>query len=64
MAEYRRALSFLGVTVGKNGIPFGGRAINVGNTLDNVVLSALDTAAFKSGLSLIATAQPALRSFL
>jgi hypothetical protein len=54
---------FLGVTVGSNGISFEGRAINVANSVDDVVLSALDSAAFKSGLSLIATAQPALKPF-
>ncbi|WP_446325857.1 hypothetical protein ACRHQ6_27300 [Burkholderia pseudomallei] len=54
---------FLGVTVGPNGISFEGRAINVANSLDETVLSALDSAAFKSGLSLIATAQPALKPF-
>ncbi|MFP4895884.1 hypothetical protein [Paraburkholderia sp. EG304] len=54
---------FLGVTVGSNGISFEGRAINVGSSLDETVLSALDSAAFKSGLSLIATAQPALKPF-
>ncbi|MGT2454402.1 hypothetical protein ACU4GI_14470 [Cupriavidus basilensis] len=54
---------FLGVTVGSNGISFEGRAINVANTLDDTVLSALDSAAFKSGLSLMATAQPALKPF-
>lgn len=54
---------FLGVTVGSNGISFEGRAINVANSLDETVLSALDSAAFKSGLSLISTAQPALKPF-
>ncbi|MFM0485160.1 hypothetical protein PQQ81_31880 [Paraburkholderia strydomiana] len=54
---------FLGVTVGSNGISFEGRAINVCNSMDDIVLSALDSAAFKSGLSLIATAQPALKPF-
>lgn len=54
---------FLGVTVGANGISFEGRAINVASSTDDVVLSALDSAAFKSGLSLISTAQPALKPF-
>lgn len=55
---------FLGVTVGSNGISFEGRAINVANSLDDTVLSTLDSAAFKSGLSLISTAQPALKPFV
>ncbi|MFL9958993.1 hypothetical protein PQR65_36950 [Paraburkholderia nemoris] len=54
---------FLGVTVGANGISFEGRAVNVSSDTDDVLLSALDSAAFKSGLSLIATAQPALKPF-
>jgi len=54
---------FLGVTVGANGISFEGRAVNIASDTDDVLLSALDSAAFKSGLSLIATAQPALKPF-
>jgi hypothetical protein len=54
---------FLGVNVGKNGIAFEGRTVNVASSLDDTVLAALDSAAFKSGLSLMATAQPALKPF-
>ncbi|KAK46229.1 hypothetical protein BG58_13900 [Caballeronia jiangsuensis] len=50
---------FLGVIEGANGFSFEGRAINVCSTTDDTVLAALDRATFKSGLSLIATAQPA-----
>jgi hypothetical protein len=54
---------FLGVTVGKDGISFEGRSINVANNLDKTVLEILDSPAFKSGLSLLTTAQPALKPF-
>ncbi|WP_051003577.1 hypothetical protein [Cupriavidus sp. BIS7] len=54
---------FLGVTVGQNGVAFEGRTVNVASSLDDTVLAALDSAAFKSGLSLMATAQPALKPF-
>lgn len=54
---------FMGVTVGNDGISFEGRTINVGSDIDNTVLATLDSPAFKSGLSLIATAQPALKPF-
>lgn len=54
---------FMGVTVGSDGIAFEGRSINVSSDYDDVILDALDSSAFKSGLSLITTLQPALKPF-
>lgn len=54
---------FLGLTVGNDGISFEGRTVNVGSNADNAILTALDSSTFKSGLSLITTAQPALKPF-
>ena len=54
---------FLGITVGKDGISFEGRTVNVSSDLDDTILSTLDGVAFKSGLTLLSTAQPALRPF-
>lgn len=52
---------FLGLTVGQDGISFKGRTVNVRNSVDEFVLSTLDTPAFKNGLTLLGTAQPALK---
>lgn len=52
---------FMGVTVGADGICFEGRTVNVSNTLDETVLSTLDSQVFKSGLALLGSAQPALK---
>ena len=52
---------FMGITVGQDGISFKGRTINVENSLDETILAALNTPAFKSGLALLNTAQPALK---
>ncbi len=54
---------FLGVTVGKDGIAFEGRTINVSSDLDEVLLSTLESPSFQSGLSLLSRAQPALKPF-
>lgn len=54
---------FMGVTVGRDGISFEGRTVNVSSSTDDVFLSTLDSPAFRTGLSLIATAQPALKPF-
>lgn len=54
---------FMGVTVGEDGISFEGRTINISSSLDDVILSTLDTPAFKNGLSLLSNAQPALKPF-
>lgn len=52
---------FLGVTVGNDGISFEGRTVNVASTTDETLLATLESSAFKSGLSLLHTAQPALK---
>jgi hypothetical protein len=55
---------FLGVTVGDDGISFEGRTVNLSSKGDEQLLSAFDSPAFKNGLTLIATAQPALKPFV
>jgi hypothetical protein len=52
---------FMGLYVGPDGISFKGRTVNVKNTIDDAVLATLDSPAFKSGLTLLHTAQPALK---
>ncbi len=52
---------FMGLTVGGNGVSFKGRVVNVRNSADDIVLATLDTPAFKNGLTLLSTAQPALK---
>lgn len=54
---------FVGVTVGKDGISFEGRTINIGSSTDDVILQTLESSAFKGGLSLLTTVQPALKPF-
>lgn len=54
---------FMGVTVASGGISFEGRTINVSSSGDESLLSAFDTPAFKSGLALLTSAQPALKPF-
>lgn len=54
---------FMGVTVGKNGISFEGRSINVNSSGDETVLDTLGTPAFQNGLGLLLSAQPALKPF-
>ncbi|CAJ0810678.1 hypothetical protein [Ralstonia flaminis] len=54
---------FLGLTVGSDGISFEGRTVNIGSNADNAILTALDSSTFKSGLSLITSAQPVLKPF-
>ncbi|MGQ3046350.1 MAG: hypothetical protein ACT6Q8_12160 [Niveispirillum sp.] len=55
---------FLGVSVGQNGISFEGRTINVRSDKDEVLLTALGSGPFRDGLSLLTTAQPALKPFV
>lgn len=55
---------FLGASVGQNGISFEGKAINVVSSDDEALLSALSSGPFKEGLSLLTTAQPALKPFV
>lgn len=52
---------FMGLTVAPDGISFKGRTVNVKNSGDDMVLAVLDTPAFKNGLTLLDTAQPALK---
>ncbi|MDO9004124.1 MAG: hypothetical protein Q7V20_11790 [Aquabacterium sp.] len=52
---------FMGLTVAPDGISFKGETVNVRNSGDDMVMSILDTPAFKSGLTLLNTAQPALK---
>ena len=54
---------FLGVTVGSDGISFEGRTVNICSTMDEAVLTTLESPAFKTGLSLLHSAQPALKPF-
>jgi len=55
---------FLGASVGKNGIAFEGKTINVRSKVDDELLSALESGPFKQGLSLLTFAQPALKPFV
>ena len=52
---------FMGLTVAPDGISFKGKTVNVRNSGDEMVMAILDTPAFKSGLTLLNTAQPALK---
>jgi hypothetical protein len=52
---------FMGLTVSPDGISFKGKTVNVKSTGDEMVLNILDTPAFKSGLTLLHSAQPALK---
>jgi hypothetical protein len=55
---------FMGVSVGDNGIDFGGRTVNVSSSTDDVLLEALQSDALKSGLLLLNSVQPALKPFV
>ncbi|MDE1713565.1 hypothetical protein PWG14_13405 (plasmid) [Chromobacterium amazonense] len=55
---------FLGVAVGKDGLSFEGRAVNVGSKGNENMLKALNNSAVKNGLSLMTAAQPALKPFV
>jgi len=52
---------FLGLTVAKDGISFKGRTVNVRSSVDDFLLETLNSPAFKAGLTLLSTAQPALK---
>ncbi|VWD48411.1 hypothetical protein BLA18628_05856 [Burkholderia aenigmatica] len=54
---------FMGVTVGADGISFEGRTVNVCSSADDEILKALDSPAFKAGLALVTSVQPALKPF-
>jgi hypothetical protein len=51
---------FRGLRVGSRGLHLGFSTINISNAGDEAVLAALDSAAFRDGLTLAAAAQPAL----
>jgi len=52
---------FLGLTVGPDGISFTGSSVCVRSAVNDEVLAAFDNPVFKSGLTLLNTAQPALK---
>lgn len=55
---------FLGVSVGNNGVSFEGRTVNVRSDNDEMLMEALGSDAFRNGLSLLTSAQPALKPFV
>ncbi|MFY7804335.1 MAG: hypothetical protein ACOVQ7_13010 [Limnoraphis robusta] len=54
---------FIGLNVGNRGVAFEFSTINVKNEGDEGVLKALESPAFKIGLNLLQTAQPAIAPF-
>ncbi len=52
---------FVGLNVGHDGVGFQGSTVNVKNENDEAFLAVLESDAFRSGLTLIETAQPALK---
>ncbi len=54
---------FIGLNVGSRGVAFECSTINVKNEGDESLLKALESPAFKTGLNLLQTAQPALAPF-
>lgn len=59
----RGAPIFINLEVGQNGVSFEGRTINVQSSTDEWLLKALNSEAFKNGLSLLQSTQPVLRPF-
>lgn len=55
---------FMGLTIGDDGINFRGQTVNVCSRTDDLILDALNGDAFKGGLTLAATIQPALKPFV
>ncbi|API57779.1 hypothetical protein BMW22_41730 (plasmid) [Rhizobium leguminosarum] len=55
---------FVGVNVGREGLSFEGRTVNVKSEDDDLMLEALGNSTFKDGLSLLTTAQPVLKPFV
>ncbi len=55
---------FMGLTIGDDGLNFRGQTVNVGNDTDDLILDALNGEAFKGGLTLATTLQPALKPFV
>jgi hypothetical protein len=54
---------FVGLKVGKEGVAFEGRTVNVSNDADKTVLDVMDSDLFRSGLQLLETAQPVIKPF-
>ncbi|KPH81096.1 hypothetical protein AE618_10750 [Bosea vaviloviae] len=55
---------FVDVNVGDDGLSFEGRTINVKSEGMETLVEALDSSAFKNGLALLTTSQPALTPFV
>lgn len=55
---------FVNVNVGRDGLSFEGRTVNVKSEDDDLMLEALGNATFKDGLSLLTTVQPVLKPFV
>ncbi len=55
---------FIGLTVGPNGIGFSCGTVNVGNSSDEKLITAITSQATATGLNLLTTAQPALAPFV
>ncbi|WP_419953346.1 hypothetical protein [Methylobacterium sp.] len=55
---------FMGLTIGDDGMNFRGQTVNVCSRADDLILDALNGDAFKGGLTLAATLQPALKPFV
>lgn len=55
---------FVDVNVGRDGLSFEGRTVNVKSEDDDLMLEALSNATFKDGLSLLTTVQPVLKPFV
>ncbi|MFJ7439659.1 hypothetical protein ACIQW5_18535 [Methylorubrum thiocyanatum] len=55
---------FMGLTIGDDGINFRGRTVSVGSRTDDMILEAINGEAFKGGLALATTLQPALKPFV
>ncbi len=55
---------FNGLNVGANGVLFSCKTVNVGNSSDEVLVQAINSEEATLGLSLLTTAQPALKPFV
>lgn len=55
---------FMGLTVGDDGLNFRGQTVHISSAVDDLVLEALNGEAFKNGLTLMTTMQPALKPFV
>ncbi|RIK94015.1 hypothetical protein FSY45_19920 [Comamonas sp. Z1] len=63
-AAVMNAPVFLGLTVPPDGLAFEGRTYNIRSAGSDAILETLDSAVFRAGLSLLNTAQPALKPFV